>query len=198
MRPGPEPAVQKGDNDMSRHWARAAAAGAAAGLILAAWAVKAETPLAVKPGLWEIVSHRDTKGMPQIPPEALEGLPPEKRAQIEEAIKNQTKPHVSKSCLTDEQLKRGFTLGDKESMKSCKRTVLKSTSKVLDMRIECGGQRTTVGDIHYEAVDPATMNATINMTMNDGQKTMTMKNVMHGKWLGADCGDVKPHEPHEQ
>ena len=181
---------------MSKNWARMAGAGVAAGVFFAAWAVSAETPLAVKPGLWEIISHRDAKGMPQIPPEALEGLPPEKRAQIEEAMKNQMKPHVTKSCLTQDQLQRGFTLGDKESMKSCKRTVLKSTSKVLDMRIECGGARTTVGDVHYEAVDPTTMTATINMTMNDGQKSMTIKNDMHGKWLGADCGDVKPHEPH--
>jgi Protein of unknown function (DUF3617) len=183
---------------MSRHWAGIAGAGVAAGLFFVTGTANAETPLAVNPGLWEIVSQRDASGMPQIPPEALEGLPPEKRAQIEEAMKKQTKPHVNKACLTEEQLQRGFTLGDKESLKECKRTVLKSTSRVLDMRIECKGERTTVGDIHYEAVDPATMNATINMTMSDGQKTMTMKNVMHGKWLGADCGDVKPHEPHEE
>lgn len=157
-------------------------------------AVAGETPLAVKAGLWEIVSQRDASGMPPIPPEALEGMPPEQRAKIEAALQNQTKPHVSKSCLTEEQLKRGFTLGDKESLKSCKKTVLKSTATVLDMRIECTGERTTIGTIHYEAVDSATMNATIDLVMSNGKQNMTMKNDLHGKWLSADCGDVKPHD----
>jgi hypothetical protein len=29
--------------------------------------------------------------------------------------------------------------------------------------------------------------------MTSGANTMTMKNDMQGKWLAADCGDVKPH-----
>lgn len=172
------------------------AAGAMSAVLSLAPAVAGETPLAVKAGLWEIVSQRDASGMPQIPPEALEGMPPEQRAKIEAALKNQNKPHVTKSCLTEDQLKRGFTLGDKESLKACKKTVLKSTAKVLDMRIECSGERTTVGTIHYEAVDPATMLATVDLVMSNGEQSMTMKNNMRGKWLAADCGDVKPHEPH--
>lgn len=180
---------------MPRGSGGAIAAGAVSGILLFAFAVVAETPLAVKPGLWEIVSQRDTSGMPQIPPEALANMPPEQRAKIEQALENQKKPHVSKTCLTDEQLSRGFTLGHKESLQSCNKKVLKSTSKVLDVRIECAGERTTVGTIHYEAVNPETMSANINLETSDGTRSMTMKNDMHGKWLGADCGGVAPHGP---
>ena len=178
---------------MPRFWARAAGSAAVSCVIFVASLAAAETPLAVKPGLWEMVAQRDAGSMPQIPPEALANMPPEQRAKIEAALEDQKKPHVSRSCLTESQLQRGFSLGDKESLKTCKKTVLKSTAKVLDMRVECAGERTTVGTIHYEAVNPETMSAAIDLVVSDGAKSVTMKNNMHGKWLGADCGDVKPH-----
>lgn len=182
---------------MPRYWGRATGAAVISGFLLVALQAAAETPLAVNAGLWEIVSQRESGGMPQISPEALANMPPEQRAKIESALENQNKPHVSKTCLTAEQLQRGFTLGDKKSLESCKKTVLKSTAKVLDVRIECAGERTTVGNIHYEAVNPETMNAVIDLVMSNGEKSMTMKNNMRGKWLGADCGDVKPHDTGE-
>lgn len=179
---------------MPRFFGRAVGAGVIWGILLFAPLVAAETPLAVNAGLWEMVSQRESGGMPQIPPEALANMSPEQRAKIEATLQHHNKPHVSKTCLTADQLQRGFTLGDKESLKTCKKTVLKSTSKILDVRVECAGERTTVGTIHYEAVDPETMQATIDLVMSNGKESMTMKHNMHGKWLGADCGDVKPQE----
>ena len=32
----------------------------------------------------------------------------------------------------------------------------------------------------------------MNMTVSNGAHTMTMKRVMNGRWLGPDCGNVKP------
>lgn len=179
---------------MRRFIGRAVGAGAISGILFFAPLVAAETALAVNAGLWEIVSQRESRGAPQIPPEALANMPPEQRAKIEAALQNQNKPHVSKTCLTADQLQRGFALRDKESLKTCKKTVLKSTSEVLDVRVECAGERTTVGNIHYEAVDPETIQATIDLVMSNGKQSMTMRNNMRGKWLSADCGDVKAHE----
>ena len=33
-----------------------------------------------------------------------------------------------------------------------------------------------------------------NARIGEGGQTMTMKAAIQGKWLGADCGDVKPRE----
>jgi hypothetical protein len=35
------------------------------------------------------------------------------------------------------------------------------------------------------------MTGTINMTITDGVRTMTVKRVVNGKWLAADCGNLK-------
>jgi hypothetical protein len=35
------------------------------------------------------------------------------------------------------------------------------------------------------------MTGTINMTITDGVRTMNVKRVVNGKWLAADCGDLK-------
>ena len=35
------------------------------------------------------------------------------------------------------------------------------------------------------------MNGAIDLAMSDGVRAMNVKRVMHGKWLGADCGGVE-------
>ena len=47
------------------------------------------------------------------------------------------------------------------------------------------------GTSHFEAVGPEALTGTIDMTMTDGVRTTTVKRVMLGKWLGADCGNLK-------
>ena len=56
---------------------------------------------------------------------------------------------------------------------------------------ECTGQERTSGHFRFEAVSPEAMTGTIDVTVTNGARTMTIKRVMHGKWLGADCGSLK-------
>jgi hypothetical protein len=171
-----------------------AAIGASVGWALPGLAAS-ETPLAVTPGLWEMTSQTETSGAPPVPPDATAGMTPEQKAKFEAAmqamIAKQTQPHTVKTCVTAERLKRGFTGDDKH--KDCQTTVVDSTSKVLDVKIACtGGDQPSTGTIHYEAVDAKTVVGKVDMNIGRGGKSMEVRNDIHGKWLAADCGDVKP------
>lgn len=168
--------------------------GATVGWVLPSLAAN-ETPLAVTPGLWEMTSQSETSGALPIPPEALANMTPEQRAKFEAAMQasmaKQRQPRTVKTCVTADELKRGFTSGEDE--KNCQKTIVNSTSKVLDAKIVCtGGQEQSTGTLHYEAVDAKTVAGKMDMTVSRGAKSMEIKNDVHGKWLAADCGDVKP------
>jgi len=156
----------------------------------------------VKTGLWEITSTRSSSGMPQmpatpqIPPEALANMPPEYRARIERAMKaaqgRAGGERVQQVCVTRDALQRGLAFGT-ESRPSCKHTIRTHSRTTWEVQQTCNerGGRQTV-HVRYEAPRPDTMNGTVEIAMNDGGRQMTMKQVMRGRWLGPDCGNVKP------
>jgi hypothetical protein len=149
--------------------------------------------LNVRPGLWEMTVSGQGSGMPPIPAEALARLTPEQRAKFEAAMTARMagadKPHVYKSCITEKTLQRGFDTGESNAQRKCTQTILSSSASAMDGREECNGGRARMsGHFHFVAPDPVTVNGTVDLTINDGSHTMTMKHVMHGKWVGADCG----------
>ena len=94
----------------------------------AAWSADKIQPLDVKLGLWETTSTTQMTGMPPIPPEVLDRMTPEQRAQMEAtmgASGGQPKAHITKSCMTKERLEKGGSFG--EDRPNCKRTVTGST-----------------------------------------------------------------------
>jgi hypothetical protein len=152
--------------------------------------------LNVKPGLWEITSQGEASGMPPIPPQALAQMSPEQRAQMmaamQSAMGRMNQPNVMRSCVTQKMLDRGLDLQHQGDNENCKQTVVGSTSHSLDLRMECTGQQKTNGTMHIDALNPQTFSGTFNMVSTDGTNTMTVKRTMQGKWLGSDCGNVKP------
>jgi len=159
-------------------------------ILLAPLACRADevTPLDVKPGLWEVTVQ--SSGMPGIPPEALAQMPPEQRARIEAAMNT---PHTSRSCLTSEALKKPLEFGDRP-YSYCKRTVTRSSPGAMEFHIECDNGRTkSVGDGHFHTVSPESFKGEVvmNNTTADG-RTMTGKVTVSSRWLGSDCGNVKP------
>ena len=169
-----------------------------AGFLLGASAatVMAAVTLDVKMGLWEISSIGETTGRPPIPAEALARLTPEQRAQVEASIAaamgSSRKPLVHRACLTQKALERGLSFDDKE--RNCRKTITNSTSRLLDMTMECTGRETASGTFHFEAVNRETIRGNVNVVMSNGTDTMTMKRTVNGKWLSNDCGNVKPNE----
>jgi Protein of unknown function (DUF3617) len=156
----------------------------------------AAATLNLKPGLWEMTTTGETKGAPPIPADVLAQMPPERRAKFEAAMAanaNRTSaPHANKQCITENSLQRGLKVDDNKNESGCQQTVVSSTASVMDMRMNCTSpQRSSSGTFHFETAGPEAVNGTINMTISDGAHSMTIKRVIQGKWLGADCGNLK-------
>ncbi|HWG79033.1 MAG TPA: DUF3617 domain-containing protein [Stellaceae bacterium] len=153
------------------------------------------TPLAVKPGLWEMTSDMQRSGAPPIPPEALAKMSPEQRQKVEQAMQGAMGPQhrVDKHCVTAEDIKKGFDRMDETSRGQCTRKVTASSATLHAGTFSCAGQGNRSGSYRVEAKSPESVVANWNMTLTRGGDTMTMKNDMQGKWLGADCGDLKEH-----
>lgn len=167
-----------------------------AGLGLCALAgASAASPLTlnVRPGLWEMTSQSETQGIPGLPPELLARMTPAQRAKVEAMMAasraNARKPHSEKTCATEKDLRQGFDLGEHEPGVKCTRTVLSRSATAMEVRTVCrGGPRHSTGHFHFEAPNPTTMNGTFEVTMREGTHVMAVKSVMHGHWLGPDCG----------
>jgi len=152
--------------------------------------------LNLRPGLWEMTSTGEATGALPISQQMLDRLPPDRRAKVEAALaasrSRMSQPRVFKQCITAESLKRGIAADDREVREGCHPTVISSTASVMDVRVQCSNPRhTTTGTFHFETSSPEAVSGTVNMTISEGAQSMTMKRVIAGKWLGADCGDVK-------
>jgi hypothetical protein len=154
-------------------------------------------PIKAKLGLWEITATSSSQmsgmpAMPSIPPEKLAQMPPAQRAQVEAMLKQASgAPTVTttQTCITQEKLdKAQFN----QERGSCKRTIVNSTSKLLEMHLECvdekGNQSTS--DVKYEVTGDNTMKGTNKIKANASGHAINMNIDLSGKWLAADCGAV--------
>jgi hypothetical protein len=149
------------------------------------------TPLKVKPGLWEITSDNEHSGAPPIPPEELAKLSPEQREKVAAAMKGTMGPQhrVEKHCVTQADIDKGF-----ERMMGggrCTQKVTSSSATLREGSFTCTGEGNASGTYRFEARSAESVVGNFNMAMTHGANTMTVKSTMQGKWLGADCGDVK-------
>ena len=154
------------------------------------WAAVTITPLDVKLGQWESTMTMEMSGMPPIPPEVLERLPPEQRAKMEERLKGNAskgpRTTVHKSCLKKEDLNKALSFGNEE--KSCTRTIVTSNRSKQEIRMECaagGGKQS--GTIRIEAINSENVKGSTQMTMTAGDRTMNMNSTFTAKWIGATC-----------
>jgi Protein of unknown function (DUF3617) len=133
------------------------------------------------------------------PPEVLARLSPDRRAKMEAALAasraRAAKPHVSTECITAESLQRGIDLDEKRG-NDCQERVVSSSSSEMDIQIECKGpQLASSGNLHLTATGAERLTSIIHMNLSDGaQNKMTMRRVIEGKWIAADCGTVKPRQ----
>lgn len=173
------------------------------GLALCAAAPALAQSLDVRTGLWEVTTKRSSTGMPRmpamptLPPEMLARLPPAQRAQIENMMKTRRNvaPGVQahKVCITQASLDKTPDFGPAE--RDCTRTKDSRSARGWQVQQVCraGGSKQTM-NIRYDVVNRETIKGTVDIAMRDGADAITMKQEMQGRWLGADCGDVKPVE----
>jgi hypothetical protein len=169
--------------------------------LAAAGAAGAAEPFGVKPGLWEISHESRTTGLAPIPEGGPATMPPEQRAR--QAAAQKARPALGdgnarsrRECITLEQLEDPFRPDDRPDA-HCTHRIVSRSSAAAEMHLECkdtGHPGTTMnGTFHWQAVNSETMSGRLVMNVADGQHTMTTTVRLSGKWLGADCGRVKPH-----
>jgi hypothetical protein len=156
----------------------------------------AQTP-PIKPGLWQVQPQREVDGqkvqMPDMS-ERLKSMPPEARKQMEAMMKQRGVDMSSgnmndmKICLTKDSLDpgqwqrhQGTCTTDYSSRSG---TTWKWHTSCRDPQAETDGEATFTGPESYVVKTATTM-------VVQGQ-TRTTRMVLSSKWLGSDCGDVKP------
>jgi hypothetical protein len=145
------------------------------------------TPLSMKPGLWEATMTSKV----QLPEEMLSKMPPQARAQMESAMAGRGgQPTVVKSCLTKESLSRAMDFSS-DAKKTCQYKLVNSSATRPELDVECTSKdgKTIIGKMTFEALSSESGRATMLMTQDGGTK---MNMTINTRYLGPDCGDVKP------
>ena len=173
------------------------AAGISA-LGLVAGTVAFAAGLNVKTGLWETTMQGQVSGMPPIPAEDVARMPPQVRARMEAAMQagmaRASKPHVMKYCVTQAEIDKGFGPHQERANQSCTTKVSESSPSGQTVSMVCTGENkeTVNGTFRITADSPESVSGTFDMTMAGGGNSMKMHHTMHSRWLGPDCGAIKP------
>lgn len=162
---------------------------------IGAWAAE-PTPLEMKTGEWEYTVTMQMAGMPaatqmpQIPPEVLDKMTPEQRAQMQKAMGAMSgKPTVNRNCVKKEDLSN---FNPTNMAKDCKMTVTNSSRSKFEATVVCDtpGNKATA-NITAEVLNSESMKFSVvsKGTTNGQPGNMTINGT--GKWLGATCTDEK-------
>jgi hypothetical protein len=156
------------------------------GVLLASTAFAADG-LNVKTGQWETTYTTKVSGQ-VIPNEMLDKMTPEQRAKLEQAMAarsgSQPKAHVSKNCVTKEDLAKGaFDPPDS----SCKSTVIERSSTHEEVSVECTRNGVTQkGHMTVDAISNERIKGKMEMLAGEGKVLAEFD----GKWLSASCPDA--------
>jgi hypothetical protein len=160
----------------------------------------------LKPGLWEtrlvkqVVDGQDRSaqiaGASSKIQQAMASMPPEQRARMEAMMKEHGGPAMGgngtyKMCISAQEANRDRPVVDREGR--CQPATVTRSGNHTTFTINCAsngtvttgkGESTTSGDIITSQVDITTKKA--------NGETHVMHNESEMKFLGSDCGDVKP------
>jgi hypothetical protein len=174
----------------------------AAALLTGASAAGAQS---MKPGLWEITSKMQS-GNGQMEKQMAEAqqrmanMPPDQRKMVEEMMARQGMKMgtaggggmTMKVCMTKEMVERNEMPSQQRG--DCKTTSQARSGNTMKMAFACTNPPSSgEGQFTFNGSDGYTMKMAVNTTVQGKPETMNMDAT--GKWLGADCGDVKPIVP---
>jgi hypothetical protein len=157
----------------------------------------------LKPGLWEITNKMQTAGgqMEQQMAEMqkqMAAMPPAQRKQMEEmmaqrGMKMSATPGggmTIKICMTKEMIERDQmpTQGD------CKTTHQSRSGNTMKMAFACTNPPSSgEGEVVFTSSESYKSKSSITTTLQGKPEKITSE--ANGKWLGSDCGTIKPLTP---
>ncbi len=160
-----------------------------------AWAVK----LDMAPGLWDMgytmkSQSGDVEKALELARQQLAGLPPEQRKMMEDMLAKQgvalgEDANSVKLCITQEQLDKG-QLPQQDS--NCSQSITESGKNTYQISLECKGNPPTSGTGTITFSDAKNYTGTFVMNASPAGKPDVMTIQQTGKWLSADCGNIRP------
>jgi hypothetical protein len=151
------------------------------------------------PGLWENAmtmkggNAQMEKGMAEAQA-AMAKMPPEQRKMMQDMMAKQgvamgAKPNSIQLCITPEMADRG-ELPQKDG--HCTHKTVQRSGGTMKYSFSCEGNPPTSGEGEYTMVSDKAYNGhTVVNTVVQG-KPERMEMTVSGKWLAADCGNLKP------
>jgi hypothetical protein len=144
----------------------------------------------VKPGAWQMSMNILIVGTP-LPAEALASMPPEKRARVEQAMKERAAKPVTvshKACVTQKQLDQNRIIESAKDESQCARKVLSQSATKLVMEQVCPAPHASTSQMTIEARTPESLSANIVRVRGDGKGKVLMD--VRGFWLGPNCAGI--------
>lgn len=166
------------------------------------FSMAANAAYSMKPGLWEhsftmkSESGKVEKAMADMKKQ-MAAMPAEQRKMMEEMLAKQgmglgsDKGSSVKVCISKEQAEKlDFPQNQNEK---CKNEILKRTANSVDMKFTCEGNPKTEGVAGFNLLSPTAYTGKADITVTKDGRPDKMNMDSKGKWLSADCGNVKPY-----
>lgn len=172
----------------------------ALGVLTAASALTASAQVApIKAGLWEVQMQQEAGGqaLPNVA-EQLQKMPPAQRAQMEAMMKKQgiamgaDGARAMKICYTREML--DADAWQERVPTNCKTEYLTRSAARWTWRTTCPAPGATVsdGEAVFASSDAYRVRVTTRREAAGSGKATESKTQLNARWLGADCGNIKP------
>jgi hypothetical protein len=170
-------------------------------VVASAAGLQAQTgAIPIKAGLWQ-TNVNGTSSM-TLPPDVaakIAAMPPEQQAMIKSRMGGGTPTNVTtKSCVAEQTTVDTLMNQAQQKNTKCTLTNRVQTSDGESFDISCvSPQGTASGHSEFHMADSEHVSGTIHLTAdmtgrNGGTAHMTIDDTMSSKYLGADCGSVKP------
>ncbi len=152
------------------------------------------------PGLWEhsfMMKSQDgqtDKAMAEMQKQ-LAAMPPDQRQQVEQMMASRgmsmgAQGPVVKVCVTKEDVARK---AEPQFGEGCTQQLVQRSANTMKVKFECTRPQPMKGEGEVSFIsDKAYTGKSIIVTSLANGQTHQMAAEMAGKWLAADCGDVKP------
>lgn len=155
--------------------------------LLSASSIALAGPMA--PGLWEVTMTSDQmKNMPQLSPEQI--------AQMKKMGMNVPEMRdggmVNKICVTPQMAARDKPITDR-GQENCKTTNERSSGNIYSADLVCNGpEMKGKGTISVTYSGNTSYSSSMQFKGTAHGQPVNTSNESRGRWLGADCGNVRP------
>ena len=155
----------------------------------------------MKPGLWEWQSTMKSQSGEMEAAMAemqkhMASMPPEQRRQMEQMMAQsgvqmgagKGGAQVMRICITPEEAAKM----DMQTDPDCKQEIVQRGGNTMKIRFSCGGEMPSSGEGTFTFRGDTGFSGKFSMQIRADGKTDRMDMMQEGKWLSANCGNLKP------